>query len=192
MSSDDFFLEEQLVSQSYKADDLLDLQYEKCQFTSCTFQETDLRSTVFDACRFIRCSIILPKIEGLVLRNVFFEDSRLLGMPFGECNQFGFNPDFSGCLIESCMFLDMKLIKKELHNNHFRNTDFMNCDLREVSFSGSRFEKTQFGHCDLRDADFREAKDYSLNPEDNKVKGSKHRLPGALSFLPFLGIDLEL
>ena len=192
MNSDDFVSEEELVSLDFSSDDVVGRQYEKCRFKSCTFQETDLRSTVFEACSFLRCSFILPKVNGLVLRNAAFKDSRLIGIPFGECNQFGFNPEFSDCLMDSCVFVDLKMIKKNMPNNHFRNSDFMNCDFREVSFNGCRFENTQFENCDLRDADFREARDYRINPEGNRVKGSRHCLPGALSFLPFLGIELEI
>jgi fluoroquinolone resistance protein len=192
MIFDDFVSDDEFSSIVFKSDSLIERQFDKCRFVSCTFRETDLRSTVFESCTFIRCDFILPKVEGLTLRAVTFEDSRLMGIPFGECNQFGFNPDFHGCIVDSCMFLNLKLKKKELINNTFRNSDFMECDLREASFSGCLFDNAQFHNCDLREADFREAENYIINPDGNKIKGSKHRIPGALSFLSFTGIDLEL
>ncbi len=192
MAFDDFISGDEFTSLELEPDSLIDRQFSRCKFISCTFRETDLRSTDFDTCTFLKCNFILPKIEGLVLRNVTFKDSRLMGLPFGECNQFGFSPDFHGCIIDSCMFINLQLRKKEFVRNHFRNTDFMNCDLREASFKDCHFDNALFHNCDLRESDFREAENYSINPDGNKVKGSKHRLPGGLSFLPFVGIDLEL
>lgn len=192
MSYDSFVSGEKYTSLDFEPDSLIGRQFDSCRFTSCTFRETDLRSTVFDTCTFLRCDFILPKIAGLTLRAAVFKDSRLMGLPFGECNQFGFDVDFHECIIDSCMFLSMKFRKKAFTNNKFRNSDFMDCDLRDASFNGCHFENAQFHNCNLQKSDFREAENYCINPDGNKVKGSKHRLPGVLSFIPFLGIDLEL
>ena len=192
MSYASFVSEEEYTFQVFSPDSLLERQFYTCRFVSCTFRETDLRSTVFDTCSFVRCNFILPKIEGLVLRTAIFEDSRLMGLPFGDCNQFGFDVDFQDCIIDSCMFLGINFRKKAFINDKFRNTDFMDCDLREASFTGCHFENAQFHNCNLQNSDFREAENYCINPDGNKVKGSKHRLPGVLTFIQFLGIDLEL
>ena len=73
--------------------------------------------------------------------------------------------------------------------------------MQEVDFTETILTKSVFDHCDLRGAifetsnleksDFRTAFNYSINPENNKLKGGKYRKENITGLLNKYKIVIE-
>lgn len=70
-------------------------------------------------------------------------------------------------------FLDSKLIEVDFTEADLTKVNFDNCDL-----SGAIFERTN-----LEKANFNTAFNYSIDPEDNKIKGAKFSISGLAGLL---------
>ncbi|WP_425542813.1 pentapeptide repeat-containing protein [Algoriphagus jejuensis] len=67
-------------------------------------------------------------------------------------------------------------------------TDFSQADLSGSNFSGSELSGTVFDQTNLEKADFREAVNYRIDPERNKIKGARFDLEGLPGLLGKWGI----
>jgi uncharacterized protein YjbI with pentapeptide repeats len=98
----------------------------------------------------------------------------MIGIQFDTANQFAMSFSFDHCILTNSTFYQTKL----------KQTKFKNCNLNEVDFtladlSGSDFYKCDFAgaifdQTNLEKADFRTSFNYSIHPETNKIKRSKH------------------
>ena len=170
---------------------LYDASYTDCTFTNCSIKKTDLTNATFTGCSFVNCELVLCKIDGTAIDCTRFVSCRLTGMNFTEVSEYGFGPDFSECMLDSCVFYDNTLNKDRFLNSTLRNTDFTNCRMKNTDFSGSRFQSVTVLGCNLEGADFRSASGYSIDPSANKLKGARFSLPEAASFLKYIGVSLE-
>lgn len=162
---------------------LLKGEYENCTFTNCNFEETKLTEFKFIDCEFRDCNLSLVLLHGTVLREVKFKDCKMLGIQFENCNEFGLSFSFENCQVNHSTFFQMNIKK----------TIFRNCQLREIDFSESNLTNVIFDNCDLAQAifintildkaDFRTAYNYSLDPENNRIKKAKFSILGISGLL---------
>jgi len=165
--------------------------FEGCVFVSCHFGEAPLAGVSFISTEFVRCEFLLTKLAGATLNGVTFRECKLVGLHFTECNRFGFQPAFEGCLIDQCVFQKNTWKKGRFTGSRLRQTDFLDCGLREACFDDTTFEEVRVDGCDLERADFRRAAGYALDPARNRLAKARFSLPEAESFLRFLGIRLD-
>ena len=81
----------------------------------------------------------------------------------------------------------MKWANSVLHELDFSETDlssaiFEGCDLQRSIFSGTNLEK----------ADLRTSYNYSIDPEQNRLKKAKFSLPGVIGLLDKHDIQIDL
>ena len=164
--------------------------FEDCRFDSCRFDGAILERTAFSGCRFRKSSLAATNLRQCTLNGVSFEDSKLMGLDFSDCNRFGFRPEFRDSLLDGVVFGGNDLMKTPFVACRLRSSDFADCDLRDAVFQDCRFEDVGFHRCDFREADFRTASGYRIDPFENSVKGAKFDLPEAESFLAFLEIEI--
>lgn len=158
-------------------------EYEKCTFKSCDFANADLSGLTFIDCTFEDCNLSMTLIRNASFKTVKFIGCKLLGLNFGECNDFLFSVNFENCTLNLASFYKLKL----------RGTKFIHCNLQEVDFTETDLTGADFDHCDLDRAlfgrtnlektDFRTAYHYSIDPTVNRMKKarfSKDRLAGLL------------
>ena len=69
--------------------------------------------------------------------------------------------------------------------------DFSDCNLTEADFAGTDLESARFSNCDLTLANFKEARNYYIDIQHNKVKKTKFSLPEALRLLDAFDIEVE-
>ncbi len=115
----------------------------------------------------------------------------MLGLQFDACNEFGFAATFDTCQLDHSIFYKMKLSRSA----------FINCQLQSVDFSESILKNTKLNNCNLQNAtfqntnlelaDFRNATNYSINPEQNALKGAKFSLPEVVGLLNKYQIKIE-
>jgi len=191
LEKDDYHSELVFSGLSFAGYDLADHTFEDCVFDSCHFRDLSLSRVGFVSCAFSRCEFILVKLEHAMFNSARFRDSKLVGLNFSDCSKFGFLPDYESCLLDGVTFCGNSLKKGRFFACTIRDSDFLDCDLRETSFDGTSLESTSFQKCNLERADFRSARDYSIDPVNNRLSRARFSLPEAQSFLGFLGISIE-
>lgn len=166
-------------------------EFFNCEFYKCDFSGCDSSGAVFNKCRFTGCNLSNIRVGNCSFKGVNFENCKLLGILFNEINQFMLDWSFNNCLIEFCNFDGLKM----------KNSRFLRCNIRESDFTNAYLAKSDFGYSDLElsvirnanleGANFIGAKNYYINPTQNKLKGAKFSLPEALSLLAAFEIKIE-
>lgn len=167
----------------YSEKSLRNREFVKCTFISCNFTNSDLRDNNFEDCVFENCNFSMTLIGNVGLSNVHFNNCKIMGVDFTKCSKFMFSFKFNNCMLDYSTFFGTKL----------KGTSFLKCSLREVDFSESNLIAASFQECDLmaarfsstvlEKADFRNARNFSIDPEFNKIKNAKfsaHQLEGLL------------
>ncbi len=169
---------------------LTEAAYENCVFIGCNFSGVNLAKTSFSECRFIDCNLSMVKLSGTTLRDIQFEGCKLLGLHFEDCSDFLFSVSFDNCILNLSSFYKRKLKK----------TIFKNCSLHEVDFTEADLSLAQFDNCDLNratfintnleKADFRSAYNYTIDPEQNRIKKARFSLDGLAGLLHKYDIEI--
>lgn len=164
------FSDEQFSGKNYAIEGFPKGEYENCLFKNCNFNSADLRHVVFMDCQFEQCDLSNIKVPDTAFKNVRFGDCKLLGVQFGECNDFLLEMNFSNCQLNLTSFYKLKL----------KGIKFINCDLREADLTEADLTNSKFADCDLMGAVFDRTKldrsdlytayNFSINPEINSIK----------------------
>jgi len=72
-----------------------------------------------------------------------------------------------------------------------RKSDFIGVDLGDSDFSGSDLQESRFHNANLENVNFVGARNYYINPMNNKLKKAKFSSPEVLSLLAGFGISVE-
>jgi len=162
--------------------------FSSCTFKDCLFMESSFCNAQFVFCTFIRCNLSLVNTEGCRFQETTFEACKIVGAKFYLCEKRFFSIQAKHCVLKSCNFSDLKMKKVDFSESQFSDCDFKETDLTEGNFSGCMFEETLFHNCQLIRADFRNAQNYEIDPQTNKIAKAKFSLPEALSLLK--GFDI--
>lgn len=100
-------------------------------------------------------------------------DQLLLSMSFSEC-QLNFS-NFSHMKLQGFSFKKSNITEAFFNEKELAKADFSRCDLMGTSFNKN----------DLKGANFIGAKNYLINPLNNKLEQAQFDLPEALSLLSF-------
>lgn len=166
-------------------------EYEECTFINCNFSNTDLSKITFINTKFVDCDLSNANITGTAFQDVTFNDCKLLGLQFDRCNDFGFAIRFNHCQLDHALFFQMKL----------NRTSFTDCKLIGVDFTAADLSKSKMTHCDLSAAlfdrtilelaDLSGSVKYSIDPENNNIKGARFSLPDVIGLLDKYKIKIE-
>ena len=98
---------------------------------------------------------------------------------------------FEGCILSYASFYKLKL----------KNTHFVDCKLEQVEFVETDLSNSVFQHCDLslavfertllEGADLRTAYNFSIDPENNRIKKAKFSMQNIVGLLDKHGILVE-
>ena len=173
------------------ADELIIADYENCTFTNCDLSNSDLSQRIFLDCEFNSCNLSTAKLIKTGLKNVKFKDCKLLGLHFENCDQFLFEVDFDKCILNLSSFYKWKLKKTRFKDSNLSEVDFTEADMTSSLFdncelAGARFERTI-----LEKADLRTSRNYSIDPELNKIKKAKFSIYGISGLLDKYEIEIE-
>ena len=166
-------------------------EYDNCKFDNCFFANSDLSDISFIECEFKNCDFSLAKVINTSFREVKFSGCKLLGLHFEDCNNFVLSATFDGCQLNLSTFYKLSL----------RNVTFKDCSLQEVDFSLSDMTSMIFEKCNLfgalfdntilEKADFRTSYNYTIDPENNRIKKAKFSLHGVAGLLNKYNIKIE-
>ncbi len=172
-------------------DFLLNKEYENCVFNNCDFDSIKLSEFKFIDCTFNGCNLSLAKLNRTTLQSVSFKDCKLLGIQFDECNPFGLALSFEGCQLNHSSFYKMKIKKTSFINSQLQKTDFSEADLTSSFFTNCNLLQAVFDQTILEKVDFRSSINYSIDPENNRIKKAKFSILGISGLLGKYDIYIE-
>lgn len=166
-------------------------EYELCKFTNCDFSNTDFSGYIFSDCEFVGCNLSLVKLQKTALREVKFTDSKLSGLHFENCNQFGLSFTFEHCIINNASFFNIGIARTVFKNCEIHESDFSESDMSGVLFDYCDLLGSTFNHTKLEKADLRTAYNFSIDPDINRIKKAKFSLSGVVGLLGKYDIEID-
>ncbi len=166
-------------------------EYESCLFNGCDFSDGDLSGFKFIDCTFNSCNLSLAKLEKTAFQCVAFKDCKMLGLRFDTCNPFALSFSFDGCQLGHSSFYKTKIQKTVFRNSQLAETDFAEADLSSAVFDNCNLKHATFDRTILVKADFRTASDYSIDPENNRIKKAKFSILGVSGLLDKYDIHIQ-
>lgn len=165
--------------------------YEECVFSACSFSQSKLKGSNFSECKFVDCDLSMVNLTGITLRDCKFLRCKILGVKFESCNELLFSVDFVQCQLDFSSFFKLPLVNTVFNECGLLEVDFTQADLQGASFHQSDLSGAIFFESNLEKADFREAKNFSIDLEMNRMKKAKFTLAGAGGLLGKYKLDLE-
>lgn len=164
-------------------------------FDTCTFYKSALQNCLFDGCTFENCifeecDLSLIKLKDTAFKGAHFNNCKAIGIHWFDAE----NPltiHFNRSNISYSSFFGKNLKKAQFVSCHALEVDFTECNLTQANFKDTELAGAKFSTTDLTQANFVGATNYYINPQINKVKKAKFKLPEALVFLQSLEIIIE-
>ena len=97
----------------------------------------------------------------------------------------------TGCKLLACAFPRTDLRQCRLEDCELDDCLFEEADLRGLDLSGTAFGGSRFHRCNLEEVNMIGARDFMLDPRENKLRGAHFSVDGALALLGCFGIILE-
>lgn len=190
------FYDNQIIEEvKLEKESFADIEFTECEFINCIFEECSLRRCKFNDCKFVDCNIVSLKAEDSQIRGLEFKHCNLIGIHWSELisKEQILSPirKMSDCLLKYNTFMDMDFRKFDFESNVIQDSLFDECDLRDSSFKGCRLERTQYVHSSMQKADFREAREYQIDIETNKLSSARFSFPEVISLLKSIGIRID-
>lgn len=166
-------------------------EYEYCTFINCNFSNSALSEIRFLECEFMDCNFSNANLKNTSFQDIRFKNCKMLGLRFDACNEFGFASSFNTCQLDHSIFYKMKLGRSSFVNCQLQSVDFSEADLKNTKLTNSNLQNATFQNTNLEQADFRNATNYSINPEQNQLKGAKFSLPEVVGLLDSYKIKID-
>ncbi|MFK7907606.1 MAG: pentapeptide repeat-containing protein [Chitinophagales bacterium] len=185
-----FIEDEQIEGVDFSKKTFAKGEYEECRFLRCVFSDLYLSQVSFGECVFEHCDLSMANMATTTLRDVRFKDSKLLGVHFEDCNSFLLSMTFEGCQLNLSSFYKLNLKQTVFKDCSLREVDFSEADLSGVVFDNCDFAGAVFDRTILEKADFRTSYNYSIDPENNRIKKAKFSMGGIVGLLDKYGIEV--
>ncbi len=169
-------------------------QFQNCSFIHCSFVETILLDCRFVDCNFKDCDMSLLDVPGSMFSGIKFEDTKLIGINWThgnwETNLLQEPLSFNRCVLNHSTFIGLTLKEIQIKDCIASDVDFREADLTRSGFRGTDLAESLFSNTNLTKADLSQARNYTISPQENTLKGAKFSLPEAMSLLYSLDIKL--
>lgn len=165
-------------------------EFENCTFIDCDLYGSDFSQSQFLDCTFKGCNLSMVKLNYTSLKNVEFDECKLMGIAFEYCDDFLFEVRFKGCMLDFSSFANKKMIKTKFSDSSMQEVNFAGTNLTkavfdDINLSGALFDKTN-----LTEADLSRAYGFSIDPELNSIKKAKFSLKDAGGLLEKYNLKL--
>jgi len=185
------FEDRTFTSTDLRPDAFAGAEFEQCTFQRGRWMAADLKGARFSGCVFEQCDLSNALVVGTGFRTVVFKECKLLGVQFEQCNAFLLSMHFENCRLDFASFRSLAL----------KGARFMQCSLVEADFSGTDLGRAVFDNCtltgtvfngtNLEGADLREARNFIIDPDRNRIKGARFALNGLPGLLMRHGIRVD-
>ncbi|NDV46473.1 pentapeptide repeat-containing protein [Paludibacter sp. 221] len=188
----EYVFEKKFESVNFTLKPLAETEYENCSFVRCDFSNSDISRVRFLACEFIECNLSLAKLAETSFQDVKFNNCKMLGLHFDDCDEFCFAVRFENCILNHCVFFKLKLKKTIFRNCSLHEADFVESDLESAVFDNCDLMGAMFDNTMLEKADLRTSFNFSIDPTKNKVKKALFSLQGATGLLSIFDVRIEM
>lgn len=187
-----FYYENETFDQLQLAgEDLSQKEFVDCIFQGCDFSEANFYKTDFIDCQFRDCNLSMVVVEQTGWKNVLCKHCKILGVDFQLCSDFLLKLAFEDCQLDYANFDKKKLAKTPFIDCRLESVSFQETDLSEAQFRGSILSHSQFYQTQLSGADFRGASAYTIDPNQNRIRGAKFSLEGVPGLLQQYQIEIS-
>ncbi|MGE5439275.1 MAG: pentapeptide repeat-containing protein [Bacteroidota bacterium] len=186
----EFYLHENFTGRNYSDSELKDTEFTDCAFEKMNFEKTRFKYVRFENCTFNKCNLGLIKITGCRFIDCKFTDCKLIGINWQEA-EAPIEIKMEKCKLDYSVFYGLDLRRIEITESFAKEVNFENADLSKGKFTGTDFSLSKFKNTNLSFADLREAANYDINPEFNKIKKAKFSMPEAMTLLQCFDIDIS-
>jgi uncharacterized protein YjbI with pentapeptide repeats len=166
----DYFLQQEYNDLRYLRDDVNHKEFEQCVFRNCDFSPCNFIAVVFIDCRFVDCNFNSAKINHVALRTVSFERCQIQDVNFAMCDKLIFEIAFTDCVLDFSKFYTLKIKGTVFKNCSLIAVDFMSTDLTEVIFENCDLYRAEFAKAIANKANFNSSYNYTIDPEQTKIK----------------------
>lgn len=185
----------EFVDQRFEETDFRGETIEGRTFEDCTFSRVNFNGSSFIRCRFLDCTFDQSDLSNLILlssdlKNVKFKDCKLVGVNWTAASVL-MHTTWQNSILNYGNFSGLDLRKSMMQNCVAREADFAETNFSEANLKETDFTAARFANTNLTKADLRQAKNYSIRPDSNKIQKAKFSLPEAMLLLYGLGIELE-
>ena len=171
------------------------MHFKECEFIHCNIYDVKLAHCSFKSCSFKNCTVMKTGFKYTIGGNNQFEDCVLMGINWAEFSKENkvFLPFtlLKRCTLKYNVFYGFKMKNFDLSDGDFSYSFFEECDLSGCKFNRVNLEKTMFTNNNLEGADFRDALNYGISIEANRLRGARFSFPDALNLLTAMGILIE-
>ncbi|MBK8503914.1 MAG: pentapeptide repeat-containing protein [Saprospiraceae bacterium] len=144
--------------------------YDHCSFIDCDFRSSDLTNINFRECRFELSNLSLARIESTSFKDTGFSHSKMLGLDFSGINSFLLSLSFAHCQLDLSSFRKLQRRGTVFNRGRLEEVEFTETNLNAASFVECDLNRAIFAHTNLERPDFSTAFNYSLAPENNRLK----------------------
>lgn len=158
-------------------------EYEQCTFTGCDFSNGYLDNCIFRECEFRECNLSNANLAHATFSETTFHTCKMIGLRFDTCEGLFMSFSFDNCNLSYCSFYGLTLKNIRFEACTLQESDLSNADLSGASFNNCNLQRTVFFNTILIKADLRTAREFIIDPEQNKIlkaRFSKDRLSGLL------------
>jgi fluoroquinolone resistance protein len=131
------------------------------------------------------------KLKELLLKMFYLTNVMMIGFPFFECNNFLLQLSFNTCNLRLASFYLLNLKQTNFNNCNLQSVDFTQSNLTEATFNSSDLSKAIFEQSTLERANFISARNYTIHPEKNRLKGVKFNKDGLYGLLSMYSIIIK-
>ena len=166
-------------------------EYEDCTFVEGDFSGFDFSGFSFSDCTFKSCNLSLARLGNTALKEVTFKECRLMGLHFDHCSTLLFSVVFDHCNLNLSSFYQLNLRRCRLKECSLQEADFAGADLSGIALDGCDLHGATFENCNLEKTDFRNALNFSIDPEVNRMKKARFSMTGLPGLLGKYGLEIE-
>jgi fluoroquinolone resistance protein len=166
-------------------------EYENCTFSNCDFSKGSFAYSRFIDCTFLGCNLSLVHLTETIFRDTRFNNSKMLGLLFQDCNKPGLSFAFEHCILNHSSFYRTTIKKTLFKNCQLQETDWTDCDLTACNFEHCDLKDAKFENTNLEKVDFRTAFNYSFDPASNRIRKAKFSIMGVPGLLKKYDIEID-
>ncbi|MBP3963944.1 pentapeptide repeat-containing protein [Paenibacillus lignilyticus] len=195
MFTESEYFDEQFKDIQFSKEEVVAVHFYDCTFTNCEFSETVFDECKFTGCTFIHCDLNLMKVANSKFSQVYFMQSKLVGVNWTEAEWPRITVPsllkFEECTLNHSTFIGVALPQSTIMNCSVKDVDFREADLTKANLRGSDFTESVFGETNLSGADLSHASNYQIDPSQNRIRQAKFMLPEALNLLYCMDIVID-
>lgn len=185
--------QEDLENMVFSDQDLLGIDLRGKSFASCRFDnlrltEVPLSDCTFEDCVFESCDLTMAKVSGAAFHEVLFQRSKLMGIDWTPVRGLIFTVTFDGCNLTHATFAQRKMCGTHFLDCKAHEVTFLSVDLSQAVFAGSDLLGARFIDTELNEADLSQARNYQINPQQNRLRKTRFSQEAAIALAGEMGV----